>query len=838
MKLFKISLNASQFLFTSVLIGISVFGYANFCEAQSANIYTKVTAGDIVNDGADSRGVSWGDYDNDKDLDLFISNNKQKNHLYQNNGNGTFTKITSGDIVNDIGWAQGSSWGDYDNDGNLDLFVANAGNVNNFLYKNDGDGTFTRNLTVPFVTDGGDSYGGLWGDYDNDGDLDIYINNYNNQNNRYYENNGDGTFTQVTSGSFVNDGGQTFTSNIADYDNDGDLDIFVVNNFGQNNALYQNNGDATFNKITTGDVVGDGGYSIGASWGDYDNDGYLDLFVTNSNNGTGNENNVLYHNNGDGSFSKITEGDIVNDASDSKNGIWGDVNNDGYLDLFVTNFGTNLLYLNNGNMTFTKVTDGDIVSDSGEFLTGSFADYDNDGSLDLFVANRSNLNNLLYNNIGNDNNWINVECIGTVSNNSAIGAKIKVRTTIDGSPVRQVRMIAEHSHRSQNSFNAEFGLGDAATIDSLIVEWPSGLSQTLTNVQVNQFLEIIEPQSCEPTICSGAAVYPSNGNGELGETITGAPGTQIQIAINMKENPNKVDAFNFRVNFDDTQLEFLSGDKGGLTSAFPFLSAQLNAGDSQQIICGGLHTTPIPENSTGSLIVLNFKIIAQEDMLSNIEISNLLNDLSGFSACCVKFQSNSSLPVELVSFLARVSDRQVSLSWVTVSETNNFGFDVEKSIDGEVFDKIAFVPGSGTTVQPQQYFFIDNKSLNSRVFYRLKQVDTDGSFEYSKILEVNVNLPQSNTLAQNYPNPFNPTTNIYYELSEPMDVKLEIFNLRGQSVVTLVDAFQHGGYYDMTWNGLDQAKNQVGAGIYFMRLSTRSLKGESKYFSRTMVLIE
>jgi len=230
---------------------ISIFILLHFCGSLYGQSFTKITIGDLVNDGANSQACSWGDYDNDGDLDLFVANrNNQNNFLYLNNGNGTFTKVTSGSIVNDGGDSQGGSWGDYDNDGDLDLFVANRNNQNNFLYLNNGNATFTKISSGSIVNDGGHSEACSWGDYDNDGDLDLFVANRYNQNNFLYLNNGNGTFTKVTSGSIVNDGGDSQGGSWGDYDNDGDLDLFVANRNNQNNFLYLNNGNATFTKIS------------------------------------------------------------------------------------------------------------------------------------------------------------------------------------------------------------------------------------------------------------------------------------------------------------------------------------------------------------------------------------------------------------------------------------------------------------------------------------------------------------------------------------------------------------------------------------------------------------
>ncbi|MFQ5675188.1 MAG: FG-GAP-like repeat-containing protein, partial [bacterium] len=220
-------------------------GFSNEVGVTPNALFTRITTGDIVNDSGLSGGCSWGDYDNDGDLDLFVSNlSDDDNFLYSNNSDGTFTKITVGEIVNDGGKSVGSSWGDYDNDGDLDLFVANEHGQNNFLYQNSGNGTFSKITIGAIVVDGGNSLSTSWGDYDNDGNLDLYVANSGN-NNFLYQNNGDGTFTSITTSTIV-EMGNFRGCNWVDYDNDGDLDLFVAI-WGDNNFLYANNGNGTFN---------------------------------------------------------------------------------------------------------------------------------------------------------------------------------------------------------------------------------------------------------------------------------------------------------------------------------------------------------------------------------------------------------------------------------------------------------------------------------------------------------------------------------------------------------------------------------------------------------------
>ena len=224
--------------------------------------------GSVVTSGGSSRGCAWGDYDNDGYIDLFVSNERgQNNFLFHNNGDGTLTKITSGKIVTDGGFSTGCAWGDYDNDGYLDLFVPNN-NENNFLYHNNRDGTFTKITSGRIVTDGGSSFGAAWGDYDNDGFLDLFVANVN-QKNFLYRNNGTGTFTKITSGR---------SSTTLDIPGAPPgrlrqrwfLDLFVANGPpngpGQNDFLYHNNGDGTFTKITTGSLANDGAIGDSCAW--------------------------------------------------------------------------------------------------------------------------------------------------------------------------------------------------------------------------------------------------------------------------------------------------------------------------------------------------------------------------------------------------------------------------------------------------------------------------------------------------------------------------------------------------------------------------------------------
>ncbi len=476
-------------------------------------LFTKITEGYIVNDDRYSEGSSWGDINNDYYQDLFVPDaySDKTNLLFINNGDGSFTTVTSGPVVTDVSTSSGGCFGDFNNDGHLDLFVQNYFGNNNHFYINQGNGAFSKVTSGVIVSDGGYSFNSSVVDFDNDGNLDIFVDNGaftgTGENNFLYQGNGDGTFNKIITGDIVNDGEQSLSSGWCDYDEDGDMDLFVANggtfNYtGINNFLYQNNNDSTFTLITEGIVVNDLGNSTGVSWGDYDNDGDFDLFVAN----WGGENNFLYENNGNGNFSKISSGIVVSDGGHSVTGAWGDADNDGDLDLFVTNDynENNCFYENNGDGTFSKIFNGSFVNDGGRSNGATWSDYNNDGFLDLFVPNgqQPGQSNFLYRNNGiSEYNWINIICVGVMSNTSAIGTKIRARALIDGQSVWQLRQVSgQTGFNAQNSFNVEFGFADAVVVDSIVIIWPSGILDVYSDVQINKFYKATEGQGLEEII--------------------------------------------------------------------------------------------------------------------------------------------------------------------------------------------------------------------------------------------------------------------------------------------------------------------------------------------------
>jgi hypothetical protein len=322
----------------------------------------------------------------------------------------TFSRITNGAIVNDVGMFTGAVWGDFNNDGFLDLFVSNWGGRTNVFYRNNGDGTFTKVTQGAPVQDADFHAVAAAADYDNDGYLDLLVpagvEAPTARHNMLYHNDGNGTFTSASGGGLTTIPGFFAGSAWADYDNDGFVDLFIENqgtsnSSGGKNLLFHNNGDGTFTRITKGAIVNDIGVGYGVLWADYDNDGFMDLLVINLvNNGT----NFLYHNNRDGTFTRILTNAVATDQwiEGTSGAAWGDYDNDGLPDLFVTdnNGVRNRLYHNNGNGSFTNVTSGPMLQPpTYKGANGcAWGDYDNDGYLDLFVGSIGGPNGLYHNN--------------------------------------------------------------------------------------------------------------------------------------------------------------------------------------------------------------------------------------------------------------------------------------------------------------------------------------------------------------------------------------------------------------------------------------------------------
>jgi enediyne biosynthesis protein E4 len=486
-------------------------------------------------------GLAWGDYNNDGFDDLFVVNfsgdilvepNEVACALFKNNGDGTFQDVSKETNSSVVLYGMAPTWADYDADGDVDLYITAYGE--NVLLRNDG-GVFVDVSKIAGVNDSQFGAGATWGDYDQDGDLDLYVTNYVDfvfnekdlqesqrqygaevpytlnpssypaQPNILYRNNGDGTFTDVARVSGVDDkDGRSLGATWFDFEGDGDLDLYVANDVSKN-GVYQNNGDGTFTDIGAISLAADYRGAMGLAVGDVDTDGDDDLLVTH----WVAQENALYENMlGEwGDTQRISFMDTAEDHGLGQISLhmvgWAtglvDLDNDGLLDLWVVNGHTleeenNQTQLQKQEMQLFRQIEGegfyeigseacDVLSEPFVGRGGAHADYDNDGDMDIAVLKFGEGVSLFENKISNAGNWLRVHVYHPPPNVFALGATVSVRV---GDVVRTKQVGVDGSYLSQHQTDVQFGLGEAKTIDELIVTWTDGSTTVQTNVDVNQ----------------------------------------------------------------------------------------------------------------------------------------------------------------------------------------------------------------------------------------------------------------------------------------------------------------------------------------------------------------
>ncbi len=495
-------------------------------------------------------GIAWIDYNNDDCPDLFLVNGSTfeqwrrgtspRSRLYRNKGDGTFVDESLASGLDHTGWGMGVCAADYDNDGNTDLYVTYYGG--NVLYRNLGDGRFRDVTKQAGVPGRGWGMGCAFGDYDNDGFPDLYVANYVDVNierlgepgsapnctyrgiptfcgprglkgghDILYHNNGDGTFTDVTDKAGIDPASYYGLGVVmGDFNRDGRLDIYVAND-STPSALYQNNGDGTFTDVgpQSGTAYGSEGQEqagMGVEFGDYDNDGWLDLVKGNFSDDTKN----LYHNNRDGTFTDQTYFAGIGDVAwlfTTFGAEFLDYDNDGWKDILLANGQTfpqmdryptgityaerNLLFhnLHNGKFEEVGLRSGPALALKHVSRGLAKADYDNDGDLEFMVSNMNASPDLIRHARKNPNHSILLKLVGTRSNRSGIGAKVRV-TARGITQFEEVR--SGGSYLSSPDVRLHFGLGTATRVDRIEIEWPSGGHEVITDLLADQVVAIRE----------------------------------------------------------------------------------------------------------------------------------------------------------------------------------------------------------------------------------------------------------------------------------------------------------------------------------------------------------
>ncbi len=501
-------------------------------------------------------GLGWIDYDQDGLMDLFLvqtaaaewykPSRPLRSALYHNNGDGTFTDVTEKAGVGAEGlYGQGVAVGDFDNDGYPDMLVTGYGHT--ILYHNNGDGTFTDVTAKAGVADEGNwSASAGWFDYDRDGYLDLLIcnyiqwtpktnlwcgehkpgyraychpDNYRGERLKLYHNNHDGTFTDVSDASGVaKPEAKGLGVVLADFNNDGWPDIMVANDTWPN-FLFLNNHDGTFRDVsfTSGVAASeDGKYEagMGTDAADIDGDGWLDIYVTHLDF----ELNRLYHNNHDETFDDITFSSGLGNKSIFLSGVSArmiDYDNDGWVDIFQTNGSMldnihlyhtevsweepKLMSRNLGEGKFEKVSEQlglDFIKPTAG-RGSAVADFDNDGDLDIAISNSNDYPQLLRNDGGNANHWLEIMLGGTKSNRDGRGAALKL---VSEGFVEYRQAQGGMSYMSAQDPRIHFGVGQRKTIESLEITWPSGIVDKLTNLPIDQII----------TVKEGVGIVPRN----------------------------------------------------------------------------------------------------------------------------------------------------------------------------------------------------------------------------------------------------------------------------------------------------------------------------------------
>jgi hypothetical protein len=481
---------------------IFFFAFLFFVNLISAQISFEDVADDIgtaysYGSSTWGGGVSFADFDNDGWDDLTFATEEGTEIYFLKNNDGNFSSITLNGISNTFKTKQ-VIWIDYDNDGDQDFFVTGFEGVNKF-YKNDGDMNFTDiSSSIGFFETDLFTYGVSFADMDNDGDLDAFISNRDgvadDQRNYLYRND-EGTFIDITDSAGLSMSSHlSFCSIIFDYNKDGFQDIYISNDKPDNlNILYKNNGDGTFDDVSEYSGAGIGINAMTTTIGDYNNDGWFDIYITNTPEG-----NELLRNNGDGTFTNVAEATATTFNSVGWGAVFLDADLDGLLDLYVSSdfdgsvgsFLSSAFYHQQNNETFIIPENIGFEEDTRKSYTNAIGDIDNDGKPDIIVGNDIEPNFLWSNKTVNENNWLKVKLEGVISNRDGIGNTIEIN--INGQSQYRYTLAGE-GYLSQNSFYEFFGMGNATEVDYVKVTWTTtGESEIINNIAANQAIIIKE----------------------------------------------------------------------------------------------------------------------------------------------------------------------------------------------------------------------------------------------------------------------------------------------------------------------------------------------------------
>jgi len=731
-------------------------------------------------------GCAWGDFNGDGYLDLFLPGVWYQNTLYRNDGGSHFVDVsnTMGIAGPFNGLAIGAVWADFNGDGRLDLLCTDAGLK---LYRNDGN-TFTdisATSNLSSVDPGVQTWQTAVGDFDNDGDLDIAmagasldplpIRILRNDN---------GGFTDVATAMGITSSLESWNPAWVDVNNDGKPDLWMptIRTPGTGCKLLINQGgqlvvsDPAFTGIQANSA-------IVSCWGDFNNDGYMDLFLipySGDNDGVA----KLYKNNGDGTFTDVAAAYGLNQTFSSARGAyWGDYDNDGRLDLLIGDWtGPQYLFHNDGDH-FTEVGAATGAGFIGRFRSAVFVDYDNDGSLDIFYnegpRNTIGQPKLLLHNSGNSNHWVGIVPRAFESNTAAIGARI----TLYAGVLKQIRDIQGSGAGITNGdLRALFGLGSVSTIDSVVVRWPTGKSGVFKNLKLDAYNIILEL----PTVTTLSATNIASMSATLNGTV----------------NPNgSADSAYFAWGTDTTLSTFRTTG-----------SQAIGSGESDVAVTAGIsglnpNTTyyyrVVGQNSAGLRLgsVLNFKTLP---LTPQQQIQLIINQVNALVAGRTLNRLEGLLLTATLD--QALNDLQRGRNGIAIVDLRAFIIEVQ------LYARLHLLTAS--QAQP----LVDNANTAIDMIRNLGGNLAVSSSEEQSILssatEVEGTISHGFWLGQNSPNPFNPTTDIQFSVLTDGHAALRVFNSIGQVTATLFEGeAETGQIYKATFNAAT-----LPSGVYFARL--------------------
>ncbi|MCB9070051.1 MAG: VCBS repeat-containing protein [Calditrichae bacterium] len=835
-------------------------------------------------------GQAWSDYDRDGWLDLYVTSTIGQNTLYRNNGNGTFSvSPLNGQVALANAKSGGAVFGDYNNDGWPDLYVLALGQ--NTLFRNDGGSGFTDVTTAAGVGDNGKGETAAWGDFDGDSFPDLYVSNWacdtcqtgfpfaGNQD-RLYRNNGNGTFSDISDALGIDNlTGAGFVASFLDYDNDGDLDIYLVNDKYINpigNQLWRNDGPGR-NHWQFTDVSEESGanialFGMGLAVGDYDNDLDLDLYFSNIGPPVMLQNQTSQ---GNPVFTDVSIAAGVTNNAISWGTFFFDYDNDCWKDIFLAAGNTNVLsvvrcivYANQQNGSFADVSSISGLNDPLATMGTAYADFNRDGWLDVVVGNHDN-GYILYENehiAGSGNHWISVELTGGGPvNRDAIGSR--VYAYLNNGEVLMHEVKSGSSHGAGNQLAAHIGLGSFA-LDSLKIVWPDGLTETLTNPPVNQYLQRSYP-------VAGTFLQSL----ETGWNLIGLPLHRENTTFWMSyRSATPFSLYDFDTKYrSQNRMEnyrgyWLHSQTGSDVTIYgkPATAATIHLNSGWNLIAGISGDVPLANVSDPSNIIVpgtlqryrNGYVFA--DTIRQGE--GYWIKASGNGAIYLDINSAANSAPELRTNALRKSFANVPQIEIrdAANSTQTLYFALPPAFRQQDFSLPPLPPTGAFDARFSDHTFattaenshIEWQSANFPLTVSLINLPENQSFEWVEILpdgsekrqqiaenttftisdpdirkaslQTTALLPERFEIFPNFPNPFNPETHIRFSLPEPATVTITIYSAIGQKIRTLENGHREAGVHSVRWDSRADNGETVASGIYFYRISAGPFSAAKK----------